>query len=148
MPVIRIRNQLPTALLLTALLSLVAATPAEAAFPSANGKIAFVSNRDGNPEIYVMNANGTRQTRRTNNPALDVRPPGPPARTPTLMECRAWSTTARWRPTRAQLDANGYGNMCDADINNSVSSRSPTSASSARCSAFRPGGMPTPPPPT
>jgi Tol biopolymer transport system component len=30
--------------------------PAEAAFPGLNGKIAFTSNRDGDPEIYVMNA--------------------------------------------------------------------------------------------
>jgi len=31
------------------------------------GRIAFVSNRDGNPEIYVMNADGTGQTRLTNS---------------------------------------------------------------------------------
>jgi Tol biopolymer transport system component len=35
------------------------------------GKIVFVTNRDGNPEIYVMNPNGTNQTRLTNNPADD-----------------------------------------------------------------------------
>lgn len=29
-------------------------------------KIVFVSNRDGNTEIYVMNADGTNQTRLTN----------------------------------------------------------------------------------
>ena len=31
-------------------------------------KIAFTSNRDGNYEIYVMNADGTNQTRLTNDP--------------------------------------------------------------------------------
>src|SRR5216117_1165506 len=36
-----------------------------------NGKIAFTSDRDGNPEIYVMNADGTEQVRLTNNPGLD-----------------------------------------------------------------------------
>ena len=38
------------------------------------GKIAFVSHRDGNPEIYVMNADGTNQTRLTNHPAEDTLP--------------------------------------------------------------------------
>ncbi|MGH9871412.1 MAG: DUF4214 domain-containing protein [Pyrinomonadaceae bacterium] len=33
----------------------------------ANGKIAFVSNRDGNAEIYTMNPNGSHQKRLTNN---------------------------------------------------------------------------------
>jgi hypothetical protein len=34
-------------------------------------KIAFVSNRDGNFEIYVMNADGSKQKRLTNNPGFD-----------------------------------------------------------------------------
>jgi dipeptidyl aminopeptidase/acylaminoacyl peptidase len=37
-------------------------------------KIVFQSNRDGQPEIYVMNSNGTGQTRLTNNPAWDSAP--------------------------------------------------------------------------
>ena len=37
-------------------------------------KIAFMSARDGNFEIYVMNADGTEQTRVTNNAASDTRP--------------------------------------------------------------------------
>ena len=45
--------------------------PGKAAFPGANGKIAFTSNRDGNYEIYVMNADGSGQTNLTNNPAFD-----------------------------------------------------------------------------
>ena len=49
-------------------------TPARAAFPGVNGKIAFTSNRDGNDEIYVMNADGSNQTRLTNNTALDDAP--------------------------------------------------------------------------
>jgi hypothetical protein len=41
-------------------------------FPGPNGQIAFVSNRDGNEEIYVMNAaDGSNPTRLTNNPAVD-----------------------------------------------------------------------------
>jgi Tol biopolymer transport system component len=42
--------------------------------PSVAGKIAFTSNRDGNNEIYVMNADGTGVTRLTNNPAADGQP--------------------------------------------------------------------------
>ena len=39
-----------------------------------NGKIAFRSDRDGNDEIYVMDADGTRQTRLTSNAASDSVP--------------------------------------------------------------------------
>lgn len=57
-----------------AILVLVAAAavlPAEAAFPGRDGKIVFTSTRDGNPELYVMNADGSDQTRLTQNPAID-----------------------------------------------------------------------------
>jgi len=37
-------------------------------------KIAFVSNRDGNGEIYVMNADGSEQKNLTNSPAYDGYP--------------------------------------------------------------------------
>jgi len=40
----------------------------------ASGQIAFVSDRDGNDEIYVMNADGSSPTRLTNNPATDLQP--------------------------------------------------------------------------
>jgi Tol biopolymer transport system component len=40
----------------------------------ANGKIAFTSDRDGNQEIYVMNADGTNQIRITNNTIVDDHP--------------------------------------------------------------------------
>ncbi len=39
-----------------------------------NGKIAFTSDRDGNAEIYLMNADGTGQTRLTNNSVSDDYP--------------------------------------------------------------------------
>jgi TolB protein len=45
--------------------------PSSATFPGTNGKIAFSSIRDGNYEIYVMNAGGSGQTNLTNNPAID-----------------------------------------------------------------------------
>ena len=34
-------------------------------------KIAFDSDRDGNCEVYVMDADGSNQTHLTNNPAED-----------------------------------------------------------------------------
>ena len=37
-------------------------------------RIAFTSHRDGNWEIYVMNADGSGQTCLTKNPAADVVP--------------------------------------------------------------------------
>lgn len=38
------------------------------------GRIAFTSDRDGNEEIYLMNADGTEQTNLTRNPAWDNDP--------------------------------------------------------------------------
>ena len=37
-------------------------------------KIAFASDRDGNNEIYVMNSDGSGQTKLTNNSAADAFP--------------------------------------------------------------------------
>jgi Tol biopolymer transport system component/polyisoprenoid-binding protein YceI len=37
-------------------------------------RIAFISQRDGNDEIYVMNADGSGQTRLSNDPAFDSAP--------------------------------------------------------------------------
>ena len=46
----------------------VTATPAITP-NSSGGKIAFVSDRDGNSEIYIMNADGSDQQNLTNNPS-------------------------------------------------------------------------------
>lgn len=37
-------------------------------------KIVFASNRDGNMDIYVMNADGSNQTKLTNNPSFEMAP--------------------------------------------------------------------------
>ena len=42
--------------------------------PATAGKIVFVSDRDGNFEIYVMDADGSNQTRLTNNSDVDKHP--------------------------------------------------------------------------
>jgi len=41
--------------------------------------IAFESDRDGNYEIYIMNADGTNQVNLTNNPADDEEPSWAPS---------------------------------------------------------------------
>ncbi len=45
-----------------------------ATLPGDNGKIAFATNRDGNFEIYAMNADGTGQSNVTNSAGLDGGP--------------------------------------------------------------------------
>ncbi len=57
-----------------ALALLAMAAPAHAAFPGANGKIAFVTYRDGNAQVYSMDADGTNKTRLTHNSSNDQNP--------------------------------------------------------------------------
>jgi hypothetical protein len=55
-------------------ISAIAAGEARAAFPGTNGRIVFETNRDGNEEIYTMNADGTNRVDLTRNPADDTDP--------------------------------------------------------------------------
>ena len=59
------------AILAGILASGVIVSGASATVPGTNGKIAFQTNRDGNYEIYVMNADGSGQTNLTNNAGGD-----------------------------------------------------------------------------
>ncbi len=49
----------------------IGASAAPAQAQDATGQIAFTSDRDGNNEVYVMNADGSKVTRLTSNPASD-----------------------------------------------------------------------------
>jgi Tol biopolymer transport system component len=46
-------------------------SPALGAFPGANGRIAFMSDRTGDEEIFHMSTDGSQQTNLTNNPFHD-----------------------------------------------------------------------------
>ncbi len=80
-----------------------APAPSEAARESDSGpgKIAFVSQRDGNPEIYVMNADGASQTRLTTAPGQDSWP--------------AWSPDGSRIAFSSERDGNPEIYVMDAD---------------------------------
>jgi len=62
------------AVALVGVLAVPLGLPAGAVVPGSNGKIAFVASRDGNEEVYVMDADGSNQTNLTRNPANDADP--------------------------------------------------------------------------
>src|SRR5262245_25480245 len=68
----RIRGQSVLTLLWLVLLGSMCIAPAQTV--RRNGKIAFASDRDGNLEIYTMDADGSNQVRLTNNAGLDTYP--------------------------------------------------------------------------
>ena len=57
------RDSLIVALLVCVLSALVSAPIANAAFPGTNGRVAWNSNRDGDFEIFSMNADFTFRCR-------------------------------------------------------------------------------------
>src|SRR5919108_5946507 len=67
----RLRTAAGVSLLAAALVLAAMTARSEAAFPGQPGKISFDSTRDGNTEIYVMNADGSEQTRLTDELAID-----------------------------------------------------------------------------
>jgi Tol biopolymer transport system component/formylglycine-generating enzyme required for sulfatase activity/pimeloyl-ACP methyl ester carboxylesterase len=71
---------------------------------SGGGVIAFFSNRDGNDEIYVMNADGSNQRNLTNHPLSDTDP--------------AWSPDGSQIAFASTRDRNYEIYVMDADGNN------------------------------
>jgi TolB protein len=67
-------------------------------------KLAFTSNRDGNPEIYVMNKDGSGLRRMTNNPAIDVTPTWSPTGNQL-----AWVSDRTGNPKIYIMNADGTG---------------------------------------
>lgn len=68
----------------------------------ANGKIAFTTSRDGNQEIYLMNADGSGQTRLTNNRTPDDFPIFSPDGT--MIAFRSQDEKGRWWIKRMKVD--------------------------------------------
>ena len=64
-------RKLPATGLCIAFVVWLVAAPGQAAFPGENGRIVFSSLRDGNSEIYLMDADGSDQVRVTTNAAAD-----------------------------------------------------------------------------
>ena len=71
-------RRLPSSAVVVVLLAVVAAllasSPARATVSGDNGRVAFVTDRDGNAEIYLMDADGTDPVNLTNDPAADTAP--------------------------------------------------------------------------
>lgn len=76
----------------------------QAAFSGINGKIAFQTYRDGNSEIYVMNADGSGQTNLSNNSADD----GVPDTSPDSSKI-AFQAHRDGRPEIYVMNADGSG---------------------------------------
>jgi len=69
-----------------------------------DGQVAFVSDRDGNPEIYVINTDGSGATRLTDNPAGDFAP--------------AWSPDGKRIVFYSERDGNAEVYVMNADGSN------------------------------
>src|SRR2546422_654446 len=77
-------------------------------------QLAFVSTADGNPEIYVINSNGTGSTRLTLHPASDVKP--------------AWSPDGTRIAFQSDRDGNAEIYVMNADGSNPVRLTNPPAA--------------------
>ena len=63
-----------TVLMVAGLVLTLFSEESDAAFPGNNNRIVFVSDRDGDNEIFTMNPDGTDQTNLTNNTATEFEP--------------------------------------------------------------------------
>ena len=100
-----LRNEKKVIVCAVAILALLSVVSACGCQPQpAGNRIAFVSDRDGNFEIYMMNADGSNQTRLTNNPAEDGMP--------------AWSPDGSCLAFNSDRDGNFEIYVMDADGSN------------------------------
>jgi uncharacterized protein YjdB len=89
------------------------------AFSPDGSRIAFVSQRDGNAEIYVMNADGTGTTRVTNDPLTDGRPAfTPDGQTIVFHSSR---TAAKQQIWAVNMDGTGLAQLTRDSVNSSPS---------------------------
>ncbi|HEV2801208.1 MAG TPA: DUF4214 domain-containing protein [Pyrinomonadaceae bacterium] len=80
------------------------------------GKIVFTNERDGNPEIYVMDADGGNQKNLTNNPAKDATPVWSPDR-----KQIAFTSDRSGRSNIYVMDADGGNVRAVTNLDNTMS---------------------------
>jgi Tol biopolymer transport system component len=133
------------AALAVGVLALVGTKPAEAAFPGANGKIAFVSDRTtgpgvvnptGDPEIFTMNPNGTGLLQATFNTTVDYGP----AWSPDGKKIAFASDRGGDYDIYAMVDMDPSTNDATSLTNNAVIDYSPDWSPSSRKIAFHRAG--------
>ena len=93
-------------------------------------KMAFFSNRDGNYEIYVMNADGSAQTRVTNNSGDDTYPTWSPDGAKIALTTRRHGNSAIYL---MNADGSGQTRLTDTAASNSDPPGRPTEQVSLSC---------------
>jgi uncharacterized protein YjdB len=93
------------------------ASASDPAFSPDGSRIAFVSQRDGNAEIYVMNADGTGSTRITNDPQPDGRPSFTPDGQALVFHSSR--TTGKQQIWAVNLDGTGLTQLTRDSVNSS-----------------------------
>ena len=112
MPLARTARSSTVALVAAAVL---AGPAAGAQSAPADGRIAFVSERDGNAEVYVMGADGDAQTRLTRTPAGESEPAWAPDGTHVAVARRAKLHVVRADGTGAAVQLTDGGYCYDGD---------------------------------